>query len=91
VAGKRYAITEAVFETPRFGARTRGQGFAAPMPATGLPGVAQMPVPLSGEHDLLGEGWVEVAYGALTVAVRPHGLIGTSNRKKHAHTNSQAL
>jgi hypothetical protein len=75
MAGSRYPITDAVFETPRYGPRPRGS--VTPIPVTGpTPHAAAMATPQTGEHDLLGDGWVEVVDGSLLVAIRPRGIVG---------------
>lgn len=76
VTVRRYLVTEAVFESPRYGQRPRDIPSVTPIPATG-PDLGPRPQgAVEGEHDLLGDGWVEIDDGELRVAIRPHGLVG---------------
>jgi hypothetical protein len=47
----------------------------APISATGIAMGPRPPV-VEGEHDLMGDGWVELDGGQLIVAIRPKGLAG---------------
>jgi hypothetical protein len=38
---------------------------------TQLGGAPQVAVPMPDEHDMLGDGWVQIEDDALTVAIRP--------------------
>jgi hypothetical protein len=45
---------------------------------------------VEGEHDLLGDGWVEIDDGELRVAIRPQGLVGhLEPREKRSYPLNQ--
>lgn len=75
MAGTRYEVTDVVFETPRY-LQVPGGLDPAPTPATGPPYSGSTLYGAEGEHDLVGSGWVEIADGVLTVAIRPAGILG---------------
>lgn len=84
-------MTEVVFETPRYGPSRRGIPSVTPTPATGI-ATGPSDAGIQGEHDLIGEGWIEIDGGEMKVAIRPKGLIGhLEPKEKRSYSLSGAV